>query len=57
MDKQYTQRHRDRLAYVRAGKCPLCKRTKLAGDREHHNCVDCRRKEMERIRARKAVAV
>ena len=57
MEKYYTQRHRDRLAYVRAGKCPLCKRVKPLDDRQHHNCVDCRQKEMERIRARKEVVV
>ena len=57
MDRQYTQRHRDRLAWARAGKCPMCKRTKDADDREHINCADCRLKEMERIRARKEVAV
>ena len=57
MDKYYTQRHRDRLAWSRAGKCPLCKQVKAADDREHINCADCRRREMERLRRRKEVAV
>ena len=55
--KPYTQRHRDRLAWVAKGKCPMCKQVKAADDREHINCADCRQKEMQRLRRRKAVAV